>query len=869
MNKQSDSKKSKLLLSLLISSILLFSISMAFADDVSATNHTVTNNIQNAINYAIPGDEVHLDEGVTYKGSGNVSLIINESITLRGLGTGATIDGGNNNRIISSIKTGVTLTLININFVNGADNNEAGAIYNGNTATLNIYDCNFTNNNVNVFLDRAQGGAIYNNGQLYIENCNFAKNRANSGALNGGQGGAIYTTGSSSSLTIIGSKFDSNDAYGGSSGSQNTDGGAIYINSGTVSINSSIFTSNTGVKGGAIFNNGQLTILDSTFDSNRAYEAGPGYAGKGGAIYSKNNMEITGSVFSNNKAEGPDSWIGLDHAQGGAIYVAAGANRIQYSIIYNNTVSYNSNNNGADLYNNNGGILGQYGDFWADNNFWGTNNPNIQNRIGGWKTSQLPSSYYTVKIITDQANNTLLIGDELPYYLAIYKNGTTDDTDSDLLPDLLVRLNYTAQNAMHCQQTKEIGNYNAYNYDDETTILGETSTIDVNFIGTGIKLDTLIYTTTQYRAFIEDLKVTYINDPIYGQQTKINGTIKNKFGDLITAGTVTLEIFGVTLVLDSNTFNGGIFEFIINNTYTGRHTAKISYIDDNSNSAKDKYRHIRISRSDLEIKLNETNGTYGNTGIINVTVIGDIYYGDEIRVGLFVNGVRIGDWITINPDGTFQFEILDCNESFDYLILLDSNSRRHYDLDKTTGKFRLDPAKLTITTTVSGGIAGKDGWVNGTVSGLVGDDIVTLKTTINGKEYTFTVSKSNPNFSIYVEEVNFATQSYEVIITDEGKGSYVLDFKNQFVVKVEEKIAPDHNEDPIDDKSGDDGTGDDDGTDGTDDGTDDTGNDSLLGENLDDTKNTSANAATKETGIPILAILLVLLSSLLVLGRKK
>ncbi len=154
------------------------------------------------------------------------------------------------------------------------------------------------------------GGAIYNRGDLIIDDCALTYNRADD------DGGAIYTE---RSLTISGSTLSHNSTDTG-------DGGAIYIITDTeVTISSSTFQENYAIiSGGAIYNIGMLTIADSAFFLNRAD------FGNGGAIYyDPYNAEIPMNIER--------STIALNSAHyGGAIYSSKG----RFSI-YETSINYN------------------------------------------------------------------------------------------------------------------------------------------------------------------------------------------------------------------------------------------------------------------------------------------------------------------------------------------------------------------------------------------------------------------------------------------------------------------------------------------------------------------------------------------------
>jgi CSLREA domain-containing protein len=130
-------------------------------------------------------------------------------------------------------------------------------------------------------------------------------------------GGAIYTDGS---LTVINSTFSGNTAG---------TGGAIWIGAGTANIESSTFKGNSVTStGGAILNLlGVANIINSTFYGNTAGELG------GAILNDINLLNLKSNTFSNNSA-----------ALGGAVYNSAGTMTFANNILANST-------SGGDCYN--------------------------------------------------------------------------------------------------------------------------------------------------------------------------------------------------------------------------------------------------------------------------------------------------------------------------------------------------------------------------------------------------------------------------------------------------------------------------------------------------------------------------------------
>ena len=136
-------------------------------------------------------------------------------------------------------------------------------------------------------------------------------------------------------------------------------GGAIYNEpDGTLTITNGTFDYNSGAFGGAIFNYGNLIITNSSLNNN-------GVNGEGGAIYNDNNLEITGSAICNNTAV----------TDGGAIFNDEGANSCVAN--FNQIV----NNSANEISSANSGTTD------ATLNWWGSNSDPSVNIAGNVNVS--------------------------------------------------------------------------------------------------------------------------------------------------------------------------------------------------------------------------------------------------------------------------------------------------------------------------------------------------------------------------------------------------------------------------------------------------------------------------------------------------
>ncbi|MDO5825395.1 MAG: hypothetical protein Q4Q22_03360, partial [Methanosphaera sp.] len=175
-----------------------------------------------------------------------------------------------------------SVTIKNCTFKNSKvslNTDEYKAIVN-NYQKMTVDGCSFTNINGNY------GSALFNRGTLTVYNTNFTGNTASK------NGGAIYNE--LNNITITNCILNNNEAK---KSLQNTQpvGGAIY-NNGNLAIRNSTLSNNEASTGGAVYNNKQLNAINSTFRQNNADCAG--------AIINLQRATINGCEFNNNYAEG-------------------------------------------------------------------------------------------------------------------------------------------------------------------------------------------------------------------------------------------------------------------------------------------------------------------------------------------------------------------------------------------------------------------------------------------------------------------------------------------------------------------------------------------------------------------------------------
>ncbi len=172
---------------------------------------------------------------------------------------------------------------------------------------------NLTLNNGHVVDVPYGGGAIFNLGSLTISNSTLSNNTARTA-----RGGAIFSNPAAITrpLTITNTTFTHNVAGG--------DGGAIYVTgSAAMEIAGSVFSDNGGLHGGAVLTRVVSSITNTSFIRNQASEGADLYAEN-----SKANRQITIA----------DSSFDGDHvATGSAIWVLYGQVYITRSIFVNHS----------------------------------------------------------------------------------------------------------------------------------------------------------------------------------------------------------------------------------------------------------------------------------------------------------------------------------------------------------------------------------------------------------------------------------------------------------------------------------------------------------------------------------------------------
>ncbi len=293
------------------------------------------------------------------------------------------------------------IRLVNSNFYNNTAS-AGGALYN-NRGTMVINNCKFMSNTNNIDSNDVEylGGSIFNKGYITVTDSLFKYNDAGFGGViynmnylkivhstltenHATEGGVIYNTGA---VSILNSTLNNNHAtYGGV---LYTTAGNLYINNSNfynnyalyvyaviyndnsiINIDNSRINNNWGSEGGAIKNEGIMTISNTQINNNE--EIGNNFHLWGGAISNEGRLTLIKCTLNNNKA-----------TDGGAIYNEGYLN-IQKSTLSKNSieVTIEENDYSYSLVKGNGGAIYNIGTLIINNSSLYSNSIKVYNDTG-------------------------------------------------------------------------------------------------------------------------------------------------------------------------------------------------------------------------------------------------------------------------------------------------------------------------------------------------------------------------------------------------------------------------------------------------------------------------------------------------------
>jgi hypothetical protein len=176
------------------------------------------------------------------------------------------------------------------------------------------------------------GAAIYNRGNLTVNNCSFSGNVASQGTTGGAIGNVTFGTLTIMNSIITGNSSKGDQFGGGGGGGGISNGGILTVINSTISGNS--VTGNGSVPadgfcgGGGIYSSGTTTIIGSIIAAN----SGCGNS-SGIGVYASGTLNITNSTVSGNFP------IGAGFTTGGGIRFSSGTANLTHLTITNNVAN--------------------------------------------------------------------------------------------------------------------------------------------------------------------------------------------------------------------------------------------------------------------------------------------------------------------------------------------------------------------------------------------------------------------------------------------------------------------------------------------------------------------------------------------------
>ena len=606
------------------------------------------NNPFATINKAIDSNvsNIHLSEG-KFIGAGNNGLTIeNKTITIIGAGADKTIIDLNKTQFMD-IKSTSSVVLTNLTIING-----------------------YTK----------YGGAIYNNGNLTIQNCNFKNNSATSG-------GAIYS-GTTANLNIYSSTFEDNVV---------TDsGGAVF--SYNVGIYDSTFIRNKGTgtysTGGSIYINGNSNKYSVL---NRNIFKDTSVARQGGALY-LSYVNVTNCIFENasttdtGSSNGGGAIYGSDFnlknntmtncvaksGNGNYIFAFSGFNGV-VTILEGKTIDITSSTfslNATATDDMGHPIHGGFYTFYLDDIKIGSAS-SVNGFITGTFSKLLDDGKYIVTVSGPLNNNAIvktttanvkIDRDYVDYYVS--PNGDDDNNDGSkdkpfktinkaiteaFAKNIYVNIyllegTYSGTGNVNLELTKLLGYLNIIGVDGKTIIDGNGKDYAFNFGTTlNVNIKNIIFTnlySKKYAGLIKggsgDFTVNIDNCTFEKCNAKTLIQINGKVNDVIMRENVVSSSFITNvisinnLLFENNSGNGHISaeKGIYNSTFVNNKITVKSTTD---------YGIIYVSRANFVsannvFENNTVKGLYINRGSANFTSINDTFVNNDGVSGGAVKG---------------------------------------------------------------------------------------------------------------------------------------------------------------------------------------------------------------------------------------
>ena len=606
------------------------------------------NNPFATINKAIDSNvsNIHLSEG-KFIGTGNNGLTIeNKSITIIGAGADKTIIDLNKTQFMD-IKSTSSVVLTNLTIINGYTK-YGGAIY--NNGNLTIQNCNFKNNSA------TSGGAIYNNGNLDIYYSTFEDNVVTD------RGGAVL---SYSYVGIYDSTFIRNKGTGTSS-----TGGSIYINGNSNKysvLNRNIFKDTSVVRRGGALYLSYVNVTNCIFEN--ASTTDTGSSNGGGAIYGS-SFNLKNNTMTNCVAKsGNGNYIFASYDFNGVVTILEG----KTADITSSTFTLNATATDDMGHPIHGGSY----TFYLDDIRIGSAS-SVNGFINGTFSKLLDDGKYTVTV-SDPLNDNAVVKKATANvkidrdYVDYYVSPDGDDVNNDGSKDkpfktinkaiteafakniyvniYLLEGTYSGTGNVNLELTKLLGYLNIIGVDGKTIIDGNGKDYAFNFGTTlNVNLKNIIFTNLYNKKYVDLIKggsgdfTVNIDNCTFEKCNaryliKTNGEINNvimrdnNIASSFISGAISID----NLLFENNSGNGQISSIekgIYNSTFINNKITAKSTNDYGIISVSD----ANFVSSNNVFENNTVKGFSISRGCANFTSINDTFINNAGVTGGAVKG---------------------------------------------------------------------------------------------------------------------------------------------------------------------------------------------------------------------------------------
>ena len=434
------------------------------------------------------------------------------------------------------------------------------------------------------------GAAVINNGNLCVDKVSFINNMARSSS-------AIDNSGN---LLVINSYFEANRAIG-------RDGGAITNMGNTVVINSTFINNTAARNGGAIKHQGnRFSVTNSTFIGNDAF----GFDNYGGAIYIwASKAQITNSIFKSN--------IG---GYGGAVFISGGNLESTALNVTRCVFEDNYGRGGSDLEIDDGVVNVTYSKIldgvavlktsqvYLDYNWWGVNEPDFSEIV----TSPKPDIYATLKVRNNKNTvktgvywvNSSQIVSEIPQMIGNIKINSTLIDDVDFSREY--EFNLSENSTVRACLDREVQNL---------TVRSQIKTVL-----TAEDIEMYYHDGTRYRVVLTDID----GNPLANQSVmiRINGVEYNRTTNVSGGASIGLNLDSATYAVDV------VYISQLENYLSCNTTSKVNILPTVKGNDV-----VKVFRNDTQYyaTFRNFNGTYLASGSVVLFNINGVLYDRTVR----------------------------------------------------------------------------------------------------------------------------------------------------------------------------------------------------------------------------------------------